>query len=81
MHLRGGSGEGIAHLRIFGFIADDGVRNGEFAGLSDQEFRVAARRDDLHFETVRMLPDHVQRLAADGSRRPEDGDSLALHFP
>ena len=62
-----------------GFVADDRMRDGEFARLLRQEGGVAARRDGPHFETVRMLPDHVQRLATDGSRRPEDGNSLPFH--
>ena len=79
VHFRGVPDEGVPHRIVFRHVTDDRVRNGKLVGLFRKERGVASRRDDFHLEPVRMLPDHVQRLAADGSRRPEDGDLLSLH--
>ena len=76
---RGLSDQGFLHGVIFRHVADNRVRNGKLVRLFRQEGGVAACGDDFHLEPIRVLPDHVQRLAADGSRRSEDGDLLSLH--
>ena len=79
VHLYAGSGKAFPYLRVFVRIADNGVLHTEFPGLLRQESGVAACREHLHLKTVRMLPDDVQGLCADGSGGSEYGDSSFFH--
>ena len=70
-HFRG---KGGPHEGVFLRIADGHLRDLEGQGLFHQFFRRVVGRYHPDPETVRVLPDHVQRLGADRPRGAQDGD-------
>ena len=72
-------GQGVADLGIFVGIADDDVVDVKLARLFDQQVTAVVGGNEFHVETVRMLPDHIQGLAADGPGGTEDGNVSFSH--
>ena len=79
MDLRTGTLQRPFQVRILVLVADHRMLHAEFPGLGSQQGGAVVGSNQCHLKTVRMLPDHIQRLATDRPRRSQDGYPFLFH--